>query len=533
MLRTPRFATAALLVLLSLAAAPHADARRQSTIDYTLRMTRPETHLFEVAITAEQGAGAWVDFQMPAWSPGRYVIYDFARNVQEVAARDASGRRLRVNKVDKQTWRVPTAGASGRITFSYKVFANDLSGTFSQLDARHASLNGASVFMYVVGRKPNPVRLTVEPPANWRIANGLSTAPRQTVFEAPNYDILIDTPTEVAPDFDLRTFEIDGREYRVMVHQLGDERSRTERYVADVRRIVSATLAVMGPPDLERYTFLVHFDPDSEAGDGMEHLTSTSIVRAFELDEDEGYDSLLNVTAHEFFHVWNVKRLRPAGLGPWDYTRETYTTSLWIAEGVTSYYADLLLARAGLWREERFFKALAEQITVLENTPGRRLMSLEQSSFDTWFYVSTRPRQRSNTSDIAINYYNKGHVVGFLLDLEIRRRTNNARSLDDVFRLLYRRFYVDAPAESYYLKGRGYRGADFLGAVNEVSGSDFGAFFARYVSGVDEIDYDEILGVAGLRVVRRRSTFYEVEPRRDATPAQVALRRAWLGTGGA
>jgi predicted metalloprotease with PDZ domain len=488
-------------------------------------MSNPESHLFEVTITAAPTASAFIDFQMPAWSPGRYVIYDFARNVQEISA-SGGGRRLPVTKADKQTWRVMHGGE--RVVFSYKVFANDVSGTFSQLDGRHAIFNGASIFMYVAGRKPNPARLTIEAPPGWRVINGLSSNVRQTVFDAPNYDILIDTPTEIAPDFNLQEFTIDGREYRVVTHQLGDERTRTDRYVADVRRIVEAALALMGPPDFERYTFLVHFDPDSDGGDGMEHLTSTNIVRSFELDEDEGYDSLLNVTAHEFFHVWNVKRLRPAGLGPWDYTRENYTTNLWIAEGVTSYYADLLLARAGLWSERRFLQSLSEQITTLQNTPGRRLMSLEQSSFDTWLYVAARARQRVNTNDISINYYNKGHIVGALLDLEIRRRTNSARSLDDVFRLLYRRFYLDAPAESYYLKGRGYRAADFLDAVNEVSNSDFGPFFARYVSGADELDYDGSLAHAGLRLERRRTAVHEVKERSDATPAQTALRRAWL-----
>jgi len=282
-----------------------------------------------------------------------------------------------------------------------------------------------------------------------------------------------------------------------------------------------------GPPDLEHYAFLVHFAPDAPSGDGMEHLYSTQIVRTHELGEKGSYDGLLEVTAHEFFHTWNVKRLRPTELGPWDYTKENYTRTLWIAEGITSYYSDLVLTRALLWDEERFFKSLATQILILQETPGRQVMSLEQSSFDSWYYVSPHARQRTNTRNIAVNYYNKGQIVGALLDLEIRKRTGSTRSLDDVFRLLYKRFYTDEPAETYYFKGKGYKPADFLAAVNEVSGSDFTEFFAKFVTGTEELDYNRQLGYAGLSLQRERSG-YRIEENRNVTPEQRAFRQTWL-----
>jgi predicted metalloprotease with PDZ domain len=472
-------------------------------VRYELRMPEPASHLFEVAVTARADGQAPVDFQMPAWSPGRYIIFDFARNVQDVSAADADGRALDVAKLDKQTWRVAPR-AAGDVVFRYRVYADNLSGTFSQLDARHANFNGASVFVYVVGRKPSPVQLTVVPPKGWRVANGSSVSLDQTEFEFANYDLLVDTPTEVAPDLDVRTFRDGSCEYRVVTHQL-EGRTSPERYATDVERIVRTENAVMGvPPDLARYTFLVHFAPRNEAGDGMEHLTSTQIVLTSELDYDRGYDDALSVTAHEFFHVWNVKRLRPAELGPWDYTRENYTTSLWIAEGLTSYYGDLSLARSGLYSEPDYLAALGDEIALLENSPGRAAMSLERSSFDTWLYIAVRPRQRSNAAQTTISYYNKGEVIGALLDLEIRRRTNGERSLDDVFRLMWRRFYLDAPSETYYYKGRGYTGADFRAAVEEVAGSSFDAFFERYVSGTAELDYDATLDYVGLHVARER-----------------------------
>jgi predicted metalloprotease with PDZ domain len=495
-------------------------------IEYRLGMRDPASHLLEVSITVPFN-DAPLEFQMPAWSPGRYVIYDFARNVQDVAALDARSRPLAVQKVDKQTWRVAASAAEKPITFAYRIFADDLSGTFSQFNQHHANVNGASVFMYVVGHKPDPIRLTIDTPIGWRAVSGLGGT--SETINAPNYDVLIDNPIEVGPSFDLRTFQLDGRTYNVMTHQMGDH-EEPDRFVADVERIVRTETAIMGgPPDLERYAFLIHFAPDAFAGDGMEHLYSTQIVRTHELGEGRSYDGLLEVTAHEFFHVWNVKRLRPAELGPWDYTKENYTRSLWVAEGITSYYSNVVLARAGLWNEERFLRSFAAQILTLQETPGRRVMNLEQSSLDTWYYVAPHAKQRTNTRNVSVNYYNKGQVVGALLDLEIRHRTNSAKSLDDVFRLLYKRFYTDAQPETYYLKGRGFKPADFLAAVNEVSGSSFAEFFAKYVTGTDELEYNTQFGYAGLALEKERSG-YRIEERRSASVAQKAFRADWLGT---
>jgi predicted metalloprotease with PDZ domain len=495
-----------LLLVASLVLAPGLPAARgqaPARVEYRLTMPDPASHVFEVTVSAPVESGAPVEFQMPAWSPGRYVIYDFARNVQEVTAVDEAGRPLSVAKTDKQTWRVEP-GQGARVVLSYGVFADNLSGTFSQLDARHANFNGASVFMYVVGRKPAPTLLTVEPPPGWRVWNALTTSRDQTVFETANYDLLIDTPTEIAPELDVRTFEVDGREYRVVVHQLEGHAS-IDKYAKDVERIVRTENKVIGPPpDMPRYTFLVHCAPGVDSGDGMEHLASTQIVHTFSLGDESRYGDLLSVTAHEFFHQWNIKRIRPVELGPWDFTRENYTTSLWIGEGITSYYGDLSLERAGLLSDEKYFDALADEIGELQARPGRLLMSAERSSFDTWLYLAVRPRQRTNANASTIDYYNKGELLGLLLDLEIRHRTNGARSLDDVFRLMWKRFFLDAPAETYYYKGRGYRGSDFLAAVNEVSGSDFTVFFAKYVEGTEELDYDTTLAHAGLRLERER-----------------------------
>ncbi len=498
---------------------------RDPSLGYLLRMPEPSTHLFHVTITARGLGAAPLEFQMPAWSPGRYVIYDFARNVQDVAAADGAGRPLRVTKTDKQTWRVE-GSPSGDVVFKYSVYANNLSGTFSQLNDRHACVNGASVYMSVVGHKPDPIRLTIEPPEGWKVLNARSKSSDQHTFDFANYDLLIDTPTAAAPNLRARSFNVDGVDYRVVVQQFGSRSSSTDRYVADVESIVRAENALLGPPpDLDGYTFFVYFSPGEDGSDGMEHLASSLIVRGHPLDSGEGYEGLLWVTAHEFFHLWNVKRIRPVELGPWDYTRENYTTSLWIAEGITSYYADLFLRRAGVEADDDFFESIAEGIARYENTPAHMKTSVEQASFDTWLNFGTYPRQRTNANRMALDYYNKGSILGLLLDLEIRGRTGGSRSLDDVFRLMWSRFYVGETAATYYYKGKGYTGGDFLAAVNEVAGADFGPWFEKYVSGVEPLDYATAFAAVGIEIeLQRRYEGFEAGIRLDGSNGHFRVR---------
>src|SRR5215212_9786259 len=349
-----------LLVLLLFAAFPFSYAHAQDTkapaykLAYRISMPQPASHLFEVQVDVQGISDVdHVDFQMPRWSPGRYAVFDFAKNVQEARASGpcAEGERCgskgyRVERLDTQTWRVTTGGLD-EISFSYRVFADDLSGTFSQLDTRHANFNGGSVFVYVVGHKQDAVTLDVGAPAGWKVINGRSTRPDQTGFSFPNYDELIDTPTEVAPDFTVQTFNVDGKLYRVVVHSFGDEGGNRDELVKAVERLVRAEVATMGSPEFGQYTFLFHFDPTARRGDGMEHLNSTQIVETGPLSDRGILESAKGTAAHEFFHVWNVKRLRPVGLGPWDFTRPVVTEGLWIAEGFTTYYGPLFERRAG------------------------------------------------------------------------------------------------------------------------------------------------------------------------------------------
>jgi predicted metalloprotease with PDZ domain len=506
----------ALIALCSVVARAVEQDSRLASISYNLTMSRPVSHLFEVKIEAEVAEGSsteYLDFQMPRWSPGRYSVFNFAKNVQEVSAisgncpnfSDCPVTNVPAVRIDDQTWRVMTLG-NRKVAFRYKVFGDDLSGTFSQLDARHATFNGGSVFMYIVGHKQDPVKLSIEPPKDWRIINGASTRTGQRDFSFPNYDILIDTPTEISPDWTLDEFKVDGKNYRVMVHSFGDEGGKRAALVRDIEKIVRAETRMWGAPEFETYTFLLHFAADDRSGDGMEHLVSTNIIEPGALNEPETYESALEAVAHEFFHVWNIKRLRPAELGPWDFTRPVSTRGLWVGEGITEYYGELMLRRSGLWNDERFLKRLGQVINGVETRQGSRLMSAEESSLVAPFLDGAIDTQRTNLANTSVSYYFKGEVVALALDLLIRGRTHGRASLDDVMRRLYGELYLKSPNSSYYLRGRGFTSEDFERVTSEVAGVDMSDFFKRYVRGVEVPPYDEAMGGVGLRLVRERSS---------------------------
>jgi len=470
----------------------------QLELQYHLRLLRPTTHLVEVEIAAAQVAAPALNFVLPAWAPGRYAIYDFAKNVQEFEAAGAQGQPLGWTKLDKQTWRVETTDAGGEVRVRYRVFANDLTGSFSQFDSSHACLTGPSLFMYVADHKPDPLTLTVEAPPNWKLVSGFSESTEQRTFQVPNYDLLIDTPLEISAECSLQQFSERGKTIRVAVHSYADQDNDLSRLVDGLKKIVRSEMAMMPELDLRDYTFIFHFAPGIPQGDGMEHLNSSQIIVQGELS-GTGLAEALETAAHEFFHLWNVKRLRPAGLGPFDYTREQYTRSLWFTEGVTAYYAYLHLLRSGVWSRQQFLAHLAEEIRGLELEPGRLLMSAESSSFHAWFYDRSPQMQETNFANTTISYYNKGAVLGMLLDLEIRARTGGQKSLDDVLLAMYRKFYAP-PAADYYGPGQGYKSEDILQAVNAVAGSDFTTFFERYVRGTEPLPHAPTLAAAGLQL---------------------------------
>ncbi len=387
--------------------------------------------------------------------------------------------------------------------FTYQVFADDLSGTFSQLDTRHANFNGHSVFLYVVGHKHDPVTLKVDAPGGWKVINGQSKGTDQYEFRFANYDLMADTPTEVAPDFNVETFEVKGKTYRVVVHSFGDEGGKRGELAKRVERVVRAEVAMMPEPDYEQYTFLFHFDPTARRGDGMEHLNSTQIIETAALGDGRTLDEAVGTAAHEFFHVWNVKRLSPAGLGPWDFTRPVVTRGLWIAEGFTNYYGKLSQRRAGLWDDEQLFGAYSAAIGGIENQPGVRLTSAVESSILAPFIDRATHDQKTNIVNTLVSYYPKGETVAVTLDLLIRGRSKGRASLDDVMRRAYEEFYLKSAERQLLPQGpRLHARRVRAPRLRDVRGLDLSDFFRRYVHDAQPLPYEEALAHVGLRLTR-------------------------------
>ncbi len=498
------------IALFAIAIAPLANAQSAqqsaaastSPIEYELRFAPPQTHLLEITIRASGLRGPAIEFAMPAWAPGWYVINDYAKLVQEFHAATPDGRELRWRKIDKQTWRVDLAGATS-VTVRYKLYANMLAVDWSHYDERHAHIAGPSAWMYLVGGKQRPAKLTIDVPAGWRVATGMDSAGASS-FTAGNYDVFMDAPIEVS-DYAEKTFDFGGSTYHIVVHDILGKKDFS-KFAGDTRKAVETLVTMMAPvaaaegrqAPFKDYWFLFHVWPAS--GGGLEHLNSTQIflsgdwANSEEGQPEPGYDGQIGVTAHEFFHAWNVKRMRPRPLGPFDYSREVHTPSLWISEGFTNYYEGVALLRAGVRSPEKYFSDLGGLITFFESRPGRRERSLEDASWDTWFWYVGEGRAPTNRSNTDIDYYGGGEIMGHLLDFAIRNATGNQKSLDEWMRLMYSRFALPKP---------GFLPEDAIHAANEIAGADLSDFFRRHISGKETPDYEKYFVYAGLRVEKK------------------------------
>ena len=491
-------------------------------------MPDPGSHLFAITLTLREVGAKPVNLQMPVWSPGRYGRMDFAKNVQDFTVTAPNGRPVLWDRINGSLWRI-TPGVNHSFTVSYRVFANaPMSGTFSHLDSAHANWNGASLFLYVEGRKQDAVSLDVTPPEGWSIMNGDVKSAGQRHFDFPNYDLLIDTPTEVAPAgaFTMDSFVVDNLKYRVMVHHNGPTPPGTrERFIKNVESIVRYENSVFGPPPLQQYTFL--FNIGFPGGDGMEHLYSTQIQRSGVWTDTAALLPGISSAAHEYFHVWNVKRVRPLALGPFDYTREQYQPSLWVAEGWTQYYGQVALRRAGIQDTATFYSRMAGLINDNLTDPGRKYTSARTASLLAPFWDGAPQAQPTNFRETFFDYYTHGAGIALYLDLFIRHQTNNAKSLDDAFNDLKARSWA-AKSASYYLQGRGYIEDDVERAVSTAAGVEMFDWFQRHVGGTEDMDYDTALGWAGLKLVRPDSGAWRIEELPGATADQLRIRSGWL-----
>jgi predicted metalloprotease with PDZ domain len=497
---TPRYLRSRLLIraILSFFLFLAFSTSSKATIQYAVSLAHPEQHLFHVTMTIPNVNGE-VTVQMAAWN-ALYQIRDFSSRVRQVEA-FAGSEKAPIEKVDKQTWRIT---GTGTLQVSYATYWDDVGPFASQLNAEHAFINPAMILLYVPERRSEEVTMSLlNPPDDWRATSAspggsesLGVA-RQFYFTATSYDTLADTPIEAGKfeEFQLSAVK---PEIWVVIHGGNWKRKQIEE---DLKRICQYELQLMGGAPFDRYVFILHIGKGAGGG-GMEHANSTAIGTYSD-------SSLPGVAAHEFFHLWNVKRIRPASLEPVDYTKEQYTRALWFAEGVTSTYGSYTLVRSGIWKKEQFYADLGEQISELEGRPANRWQSAEQSSLDAWLEKYPLYNQPEN----SVSYYTKGQVLGDLLDILIRDRTGNEKSLDDVLR---------AMNTDFAKQGKMYRDSlDVRLTAEKIAGGSFEEFFRKYVAGAESMPYQQILGLAGLElrsVEHRRATLgFRVE--RDSSGA--------------
>ena len=451
-----------------------------------------------------------VFLQMPAWN-ALYQIRDFSSHMMQVTAKDKAGNALPIAKLDKQTWQV---AGDGTVTITYLILWDEPGPFASQLNPDHAFLNLAMVLLYVPDRRGEDTRLVFDDaPDTWRVAVeletvGISARPHAEAFVAPSYDELVDAPVELGA-FDEFRIEAGGRPIRIVLHGDSGDRSR----LGDaLKRIVDYQVTLMGGAPFQEYLFLFHVGSNFGGG-GMEHANSTAISA-------DVPGQLASYSAHEFFHTWNVKRIRPQALEPVDFTKEMYTKSLWFAEGVTNTYGAYTMVRTGLWSTQQFYGNLAGQISELQSRPAHRWQSVEQSSLDAWFEkypLYSRPEE-------SISYYNKGQLLGVALDVFIRDATDNHASLDDVLRALNQQF---AQRGKFYNESADLRAAaeDVIRKKVPAARADVSDFFSRYVAGTDEIPFDDFLGRAGWLLKdtgQRRAAFGFAIRREGNNPPSIA-----------
>jgi predicted metalloprotease with PDZ domain len=475
-----------------------APPRTAEPLRYTVSFPEPHTHYADISVAVPTSGRPEVELMMAVWTPGSYLVREFSRNVEGVTAASPDGRALEVEKSDKNRWRVITRGAA-TVTVKYKVYGREMSVRTNWIESSFALLNGAPTFLTLADRVPRPHELTLMLASGWR--RSMTSLPPQPGggdhrYLAPDYDTLVDSPILLGNPA-VYEFTVDGkRHYLVNEGEAGVFDGAMA--AKDLQRIVEAQRAFWGSLPYDKYLFL---NVITEAGGGLEHKSSTTLMTSRWTTRSRGaYVAWLELASHEFFHAWNVKRLRPVELGPFDYENEAHTRSLWMVEGVTDYYGDLMVRRAGLNTREEYLESLSAKIDELQTTPGRAVQPAEIASFDAWIKYY---RPDENSANTSVSYYTKGAVLAFLLDGKIRKASGGRKSLDDALRLAYQRFSG----------AKGYTPDELRAVMEEVAGTSLRTFWDAYIEGTAELDYTEALEAFGL----------------GFRPSPALGTRAWLG----
>jgi predicted metalloprotease with PDZ domain len=450
--------------------------------NYVISLAAPEQHLVEVQVLLPGGA-AQRELQLPVWN-ALYQVRDFVQYVNWVHAKDRAGRPLAVRELHKSLWEI--SGAERGAIVEYQIFVDSFGPFGAQLNTHHAFFNLAQILMYPVDARGAPMAVRFNRvPEGWRIATPLMSSGNGG-FVAENYDRLVDSPVEIG-NFQESDFDEAGGHFRVIVDAEPADYDMAQ-IVSALHKIVAAATSWMNDRPFDSYLFLYHF-PRGPGGGGMEHAYSTAIdLNANAIARSS--EVLSTVTAHEFFHLWNVKRIRPRTLEPVDYTKENYTRALWFSEGVTSTAEGVIQLRAGLLNEKRYLELLSDEITELERRPAHLTQSAEESSLDAWLEGDPYYRRPER----SISYYNKGELLGVVLDLAVRDATHDHASLREVMQWMN---------QNYAKKGRFFADSDGVReAAEAVSHADLASFFAKYVAGTDEIPWDEFFRGVGLQVTQ-------------------------------
>ncbi len=483
---------------------------------YTLRAPAPSTHVLEVRAVVPTDGRATIEMTMPIWSPGYYVVENYAKNVSDFGASTLGGAALTVSQPQPKRWKIETQG-SPTVVLTYRVAATRGFVTSDYVGEDLWTLNGAPTCMKLVEERKRPYEIDLEVPSGWSAMTSLDPAPDgvSTHWVASDYDELVDSPIAAGP-LSVKEFTVAGKpHYLVDVGQV--DGFDADRAAADLRKIVQQDDLFWGGLPYERYVFLNIF---RRGGGGLEHASSTMLTsNASATATPRGYLRWLNFVSHEYFHAFNVKRLRPVELGPFDYEQAPHTTSLWEAEGLTSYFADILVVRAGLGTTDDFLADISSSIRHMQTSPGRLVQTLNQASLDVWGEGGSGIGQDPKRT---VSYYEKGVVVGFLLDARIRHLTDGRKGLGDVMRLAYRR----------YSGAHGYTPEQFRKTAEEVAGHDLSGFFHRALATTQELDYREALRWFGLRFTSTEAdppgAGWSLAVRPDATPAQKSHLRALI-----
>ena len=484
----------------------------KNTIHYTIVPKDPAAHLFAVTVTVTKPDPEGQVFSLPAWIPGSYLIREFARNVVQIRA-ESGGKKVALTKVDKHTWLAATC--DGPLTLRYEVYAWDLSVRAAHLDQTHGFFNGTSVFLRAHGFEDLPHVVDIvrhEDPAYraWRVATALPELKAKRygfgTYIAASYDELIDHPVEMG-EFALTTFKAHGVPHDIVITGRVPNLD-LPRLAADLKKICEAQIALFEPrtkrAPMDRYVFMTMVVGDGYGG--LEHRASTALICSRgdlpvkgKKEMNDGYRTYLGLCSHEYFHTWNVKRIKPAAFAPYDLQNESYTSLLWLFEGFTSYYDDLMLVRSGLIDEQQYFKLIAKTLNAVLRGSGRTKQSVADSSFDAWIKYY---RQDENAPNAIVSYYQKGSLIALGLDLTIREQTQGKKSLDDVMRTLWRRYGRD-----FYANGAEATGlfeSDAEAIFDEVSGLKLKRFFDRYVRGTDDLPLDKLLAPLGVTYADER-----------------------------